>query len=234
MTTAFAIYPARGAAVSLTSLAREMAAAARTTLLPPAFPADARRGSGQPVIVLPGFGAHDVTTARLRKFLGHQGFAPQPWTCGINIGPARNVLAAVEQQVMAAPGPVALVGVSLGGTIAREIARRCPDHVSRVITLASPVRLPVVSPLAPLAIAASILWDDDGREALERIAQPLPVPLTAIVCPNDGIVAWQACIPDAGEGQEVLMIPGAHTTMGSNPDVQRIIAERLAREPGSL
>src|SRR5262245_46869391 len=106
-----------------------MAAVARVTISPPPFPADAARGRGQPVIVLPGFGAKDFTTARLREFLTVQGFAPRPWPCGANIGPAANVLRRVEREVAGlaeSHGKVALVGISLGGTIAREIARRHP------------------------------------------------------------------------------------------------------------
>ena len=228
----FAVFPPRGAPVSAASLAREMAAVARVTVSPPPFPADAVRGKGQPVIVLPGFGAKDFTTARLRAFLSAQGFAPRPWPCGANLGPAANVLMRVEREVadMAVRhGKVALVGVSLGGTIAREIARRRPAQVSRVISLGSPVRLPVVSPLAPLAQAASLLWDADGRASLSRILEKLPVPLTAIVSPIDGIVDWQCCLPEPGDG-EVIEVRTGHSIMGSTPDVQKIVAARLAQD----
>jgi pimeloyl-ACP methyl ester carboxylesterase len=226
----FAVFPPRGAPVSAASLAREMAAVARVTISPPPFPEDAARGNGQPVIVLPGFGAKDFTTAHLRAFLAAQGFAPRPWPCGTNIGPARNVLMRVEREVneMAGRrGKVALVGISLGGTIAREIARRRPAQISRVITLGSPVRLPVVSPLAPLAQAASLLWDADGRASLSRILEKLAVPLTAIISPIDGIVDWECCRPEPGDG-EVIEVRTGHTIMGSTPEVQRIVAARLA------
>ena len=231
-TDRFAVFPPRGAPVSAASLAREMAAVARVTISPPPFPEDAARGRGQPVIVLPGFGAKDFTTARLRAFLAAQGFAPRPWPCGANIGPAANVLLRVEREVAdlaKCDGKVALVGISLGGTIAREIARRHPDKISRVITLGSPVRLPVVSPLAPLAQAAALLWDADGRASLSRILEKLPVPLTALVSPIDGIVDWQCCLPDPGDG-EVIEVRTGHSIMASTPEVQRIVADRLARD----
>ena len=232
MTSGFAVFPPRGAPVSAASLAREMAAVARVTISPPPFPEGAARGNGQPVIVLPGFGAKDFTTARLRDFLAVQGFAPRPWPCGANLGPAKHVLMRVERDVadMAARhGKVALVGISLGGTIAREIARRHPDKISRVITLGSPVRLPVVSPLAPLAQAASLLWDADGRASLSRILEKLPVPLTAIITPIDGIVDWECCRPEPGDG-EVIEVRTGHSIMASTPEVQRIVADRLARD----
>lgn len=226
-----AIFPPPGASVSLASWLREMGAVARAAIAPPPFPKDAARGAGQKVIVLPGFGAQDMTTARLRQFLKRQGFVPHAWTCGVNIGPARDVLASIERQVeaVAGEGKVALLGVSLGGTIARAIARRRPEKISHVITLGSPIRLPVVSPLAPLAQAAALLWDAEARTELEHIADPLPVPLTALVSPIDGVVDWRGCVPDPGQDVEVIEIHEAHTAMCSNTQVQRIIAERLAR-----
>lgn len=226
----FAIFPPKGAPVSLASWAREMAEAARVSFYPPPFPEDAARGAGQPVIVLPGFATHDKATLRLRQFLAAQNFQPRCWPCGVNLGPVPQVLAQVERQLAdteAELGKVALVGLSLGGTIAREIARRRPELVSRVITLGSPVRLPVVSPLAPFAHAISLLWEEEARAAFSRIADPLPVPLTAIVSRTDGIVDWRCCLPEAGDG-ETVEVEGAHSTLGSNPEVQRIVADRLA------
>lgn len=231
MRPALAVWPSPDAPVSLASCLREMGEAARAGLVPPPFPRDAARGTGQPVIVLPGFCSADITTSRLREFLAHQGFSPRAWTCGFNLGPVPSVLAAIEKQVRAEAHAqkVALVGVSLGGTLAREIARRMPDRIYRVVTLASPVRLPVVSPLAPLAQAAALLWEAEARAALGRVAAPLPVPLTAIVSPSDGIVDWQCCVPEPSETAEVIRVRAPHTTMGSDPRIQRIVADWLAR-----
>ena len=226
-----AIFPPPGASVSMKSWWREMGAVARAAFLPPPFPRDAARGHGQRVIVLPGFGAHDMTTARLRDFLKRQGFAPYAWTCGVNIGPVKDVLASIEKQVdaVAGDGQVALLGVSLGGTIAHAIARRRPEKISRVITLGSPIRMPVVSPLAHVAQAAALLWEEEAHADLAHITELLPVPLTALVSPIDGVVDWRSCVPDPGETVEVIEIHEAHTAMCSNAAVQRIIAERLAR-----
>jgi len=228
----FAVFPPRGSAVSLASWAREMADVAHVSFSPPPFPEDAARGSGQPVIVLPGFFTHDIATARLREFLTRQGFAPRPWPCGVNLGPMPKVLATVERQLgdlAAAHGKVALVGVSLGGTIAREIARRHPAQVRRVITLGSPIRLPVVSPLAPFAIGASLLWEKEARATFSRIAEKLPVPLTAVISRSDGIVDWRGCLPEPGDGETVEAECG-HSIMASTPAIQRIVADRLARD----
>jgi hypothetical protein len=98
-----------------------------------------------------------------------------------------------------------------------------------VITLVSPIHLPVVTPLAPLAEAASFLWDMEALEALRAIAEPPPVPVTAIVSPDDGVIDWHASVPALSEMVEIVEVSGPHMTVCSNPQVQRIVADRLAK-----
>ena len=229
----FAKWPSPEAPVSAATLAREMAAVAQAVLMPQPFPEDAARGSGQPVIVIPGFLSPDVTTARLREFLNGQDFIAHPWACGLNIGPLPRVVAEVERQVRdlasSTGKPVALVGISLGGTIAREVAKSCQGPIARVITLVSPIHLPVTTPLAPLAEAASLLWDMQQLDALTAIAEPPPVPLTALFSRDDGVIDWRASVPQQAETVEVVEVSGPHMTVCSNAQVQRIVADRLAR-----
>lgn len=229
----FAVWPPPQASVSPFTLAREMMALTQATLSPPAFPDDAACGAGQPVIVVPGFLAPDMSTGRLRDFLVRQNFAPISWTGGVNLGPVRRVMAALRQQICEtaerAGRPVSLVGVSLGGTIARQAVKTCPDSIARVVTVVSPIRLPVVTPLAPLAQAAALLWDAQEVADLAAIAEPPPVPLTAIVCRDDGIIEWEAARPAPGPDVEVVEVSGSHMAICSNPQVQRIVADRLAR-----
>ena len=212
-----------------------MMALTQATLSPPPFPDDAARGDGQPVIVIPGFLAPDMSTARLREFLTRQNFMPYSWTVGVNLGPMRHVMRAVERQVRDLAGntgrKVSLVGVSLGGTTARQAAKLCPGHVARVITLVSPIHPPIVTPLAPLAQAAALLWDEEELKNLAAISEPPPVPLTAVVSLNDGIIDWRTSVPPASDLVEVVEITGPHMAVCSNPEVQRIVADRLAKIP---
>ena len=205
----------------------------QATLSPPPFPEDAARGNGQPVIVIPGFLAPDMSTARLRDFLIRQNFAPVSWTSGLNLGPMRRVMAGLQTQIRELVDrtgrPVSLVGISLGGTTARQVAKCCPEHIARVITLVSPIRMPVVTPLAPLAEAAALLWDAEEVRDLAAIAEPPPVPLTAVISRDDGVIDWEASRPTPAEGVEVVEITGAHMAICSNPEAQRIVADRLAR-----
>ena len=229
----FASWPSRESSVSAATLAREMTALAQATLVPPPFPEDAARGDGQPVIVLPGFLAPDMSTARLREFLERQNFQPHSWTCGVNIGPMPHVVQEVDRHIReladANGRPVTLVGVSLGGTTAREVAKSCIGPITRVITLVSPIHLPVATPLSPLAEAATLLWDMQALDALRAIAEPPPVPVTAVVSRDDGIIDWQASVPAPSEMVEVVEVSGSHMAICTNPDVQRIVADRLAR-----
>jgi triacylglycerol esterase/lipase EstA (alpha/beta hydrolase family) len=229
----FAIWPPANSSVSAATLAREMMALTQASLSPLPFPEDAARGRGQPVIVIPGFLAPDMSTARLREFLARQSFLPFSWNCGVNVGPMRHVVREIERQVTDIAGKtgrkVSLVGVSLGGTTARQVAKCCPDHIARVITLVSPIHLPVVTPLAPLAQAAALLWDAEELKNLPAISEPPPVPVTAIVSRDDGIIDWQASVPAESDMVEVVEISGSHMAVCSNPQVQRIVAERLAR-----
>ena len=229
----FAIWPPPNSTVSPATVAREMMALTQASLSPPPFPEDAARGDGQPVIVIPGFMAPETSTGRLRDFLVRQNFQPVSWTGGINLGPMRQVMAGLERQIrdLAAKTErkVALVGVSLGGTTARQVAKICPDQISQVITLVSPIHIPVVTPLAPLAQAAALLWDAEEVADLAAIAAPPPVPLTAIISREDGIIDWLASRPQPHASVEVVEVAGSHMAICSNPQVQRIVADRLAR-----
>jgi predicted esterase YcpF (UPF0227 family) len=226
-------WPGRGSTVSFGTWLREMATLIAVTVSPPPFPEDAAKGDGQPIIVVPGFCSPNVSTARLRAFLMRQGFAPETWTCGINLGPAPKVLARFERHIRETAKKsgrrVVLVGVSLGGTMAREAAKRCPECIAAVVTMCSPVVLPVMTPLAPLANLAGLRWDEEARRTLANVSEPPPVPVLAIVNPKDGVLDWRNSVPEYAPQVEVMKVEGAHMTMGSNPDAQRVVAARLAR-----
>ncbi len=228
------MWPQQGSSISFASSLREAAAFTQASIAPKDFPDDAAHGKGRPVVVLPGFFSPDIGTARLRAFLARQDFTVYPWGQGFNIGPTTTILDGLERELekiaegcSTAP---ALLGQSLGGTIAREAAKRRPDLVSHVLTIVSPIRLPVQTTLAPLAHVASVLWDKETSAVLHQISVPPPMRLTAIVAPRDGLVDYRCCIPDPAPNVEVILVEGTHTTMGSNPTVQRIVAERLGAD----
>ena len=102
----------------------------------------APRGDGHPVIVLPPFGAADQFTAGLRRFLANRGYDVHPWGHPEVLGLHRLVHVAAERvrDVSERNGQaVTLIGHSLGGVYAREVARFTPDDVRFVVTMGSPI-----------------------------------------------------------------------------------------------
>ncbi len=130
---------------------------------------------------------------------------------------------------------VSLVGWSLGGIYARELARRRPEYVRQVITLGSPFNA------SQRANHAWRLYEqlsgetiDSQKELLEKIRASLPMPTTAVYSRSDGIVAWQCCLDDEERAEtENVEVAGSHCGLGHNPMVLYIIADRLAQEEGS-
>src|SRR6195952_4569546 len=102
----------------------------------------APRGDGHPVLVLPGLVASDSSTRPLRTFLGNRGYAVSGWRQGRNLGLRDGVqdgmLDLVRELHETHGRKVSLVGWSLGGLYARQLAKMLPDHVRSVITLGRP------------------------------------------------------------------------------------------------
>jgi pimeloyl-ACP methyl ester carboxylesterase len=217
---------------------REVAEFLRICLMQTPYPAGAPRGHGEPVIVVPAFLSPDFSTGFLRRFLAYQGFAAECWGCGMNVGPTHGAVLRLDRRLRETAArygrKVSLVGISLGGTLAREAAKRSPECVARVVTLASPINIPVVTPLAPLARLAATMWDGDSERAFEHVAEAPPVPLTAIVSKTDGVVDWRACLPRPTAGVETVLVSGAHMTITSNACALEVVAARLAGVPESV
>jgi hypothetical protein len=189
-------------------------------------------GDGHPVIVLPAFLCSDTMGRGFREWLSALGYAVKGWGAGVNLGPTAGTVRAVDailRRCTEASGHKAsLVGVSLGGVLARALAATHPERVRRVITVCSPFRLPTASPLEPFYRALGPLHSGQNL-MLEQLTAPPPVPTTAIYSKKDGVVAWRSCVDDPGPNRENIAIEGAHhSTMLANAKTLRVIAERLA------
>jgi pimeloyl-ACP methyl ester carboxylesterase len=192
------------------------------------------RGRGQRVLVLPGYGASDASTAVLRGYLQLLGYRPLGWGLGRNDGEVPALLPRVvrrlEQVAQVECGPIALIGWSLGGVLAREAARERPKAVRRVITLGSPViGGPKYTAVAGAYRRRGIDLDAIEAEVEERNRQPLETPVTAIYSRSDGVVAWRACIDPYSTRAEHVEVDTTHLGLGFSPAVYAIIAERLGR-----
>jgi len=191
------------------------------------------RGDGHSVLVLPGFGASDLSTDPLRRALARLGYGVHGWGLERNLGMDRALRTAMDQrfeQLYRARGRLSLIGWSLGGVYARELARGAPQRVRRVITLGSPFNH------HPRANNADRLYrwinggsDEIDWEGFERRRVPPPVPCTAIYSKSDGIVDWRCSMEDPAPNTENVEVAGSHLGLGVNLQVLRVIAERLAR-----
>jgi pimeloyl-ACP methyl ester carboxylesterase len=191
----------------------------------------APRGTGGPVLLLPGLAATDASLAPLRGFLARLGHDPRPSGLGrISPDVAHTVPLVLERlrEIRRETGrPVALVGQSIGGVLARESTRLAPSLVRRIVTFGTPVTG------GPDFTATRTRYTSEQRRRIRaaiaaRARVPIPVPITAIWSPNDGIVAPSACIDRVIDHVEHVEVSSSHLGMGLDPDVWLIVAKRLA------
>jgi len=194
------------------------------------------RGNGERVLVFPGFGAGDLSTLVLRQYLAYLGYNSAGWQQGINTGDVmamiRTLTDAVKKQVQDTSAPVILVGWSLGGYLAREVARELPGHISQVLTMGSPI---IGGP--KYTRVAALFKDKDNGVSLDMIEQAialrdtqlLQLPITNIYSKNDGVVAWEACIDHKSPDVEHFEVRSSHLGLGISADVFRIVARQLSK-----
>lgn len=196
-------------------------------------------GDGHSVIVFPGLGTGDGTTQYLRNFLNSIGYDAHGWGMGRNYGPRKGMevmMLDIEELVFstylqAGQKPVTLIGWSLGGIYAREIAKLQPDLVRQVITLGTPFKATGGGTNA--AALYEVLSGDTSHKdpnVIASIAIPPPVPFTSIYSKSDGIVHWECSIEDDTPITENIEIVGAsHLGLGHNPVATYLIADRLTK-----
>jgi pimeloyl-ACP methyl ester carboxylesterase len=196
------------------------------------------RGDGHPIMVLPGFLASGASTQLLRSFLTEGGWSPHSWKQGRNLGLRDELEERIHDRLVLLSEryerKVSVVGWSLGGVFAREMARRAPERVRQLITMGSPFALPHKANHSWRLFNAlsDVTVDEASRERAVRMQEPPPVPTTAIYSRSDGVAAWQCCVERFGPQSENIEVQGAHCGLGHNPLVLHAIADRLAQPEG--
>ena len=202
-------------------------------------------GDGHPVIVFPGFMSSDVSTVPMRRFLQARGYQTYGWGLGRNYGrgidpnhggiPENALSLKLIDEVYEEHGrKISLIGWSLGGVYARELARLRPEKVRQVVTMGSPFNGKDLH-----ASNASRLFQkmsghkmEDFAHLVAQLRESPPVPVTAIYTRTDGIAAWQCCTEEHGDEFENIGVLSSHLGLGHNPVVLWLIAERLAQGEG--
>jgi hypothetical protein len=191
------------------------------------------RGRGQPVLILPGYGAGDGSTAILKCYLRLLGYQVRGWGLGRNSGAVPELFPRVLKRISSfahrTHQQVRLIGWSLGGYLAREAARERPDLVHHVITLGTPViGGPKYTVVARRFQRRGIDIGAIEAEIELRNQILLRTPVTAIYSRADAVVAWEACIDENGSDVEHIEVCTTHVGLGFSPEVYKIIAQRLA------
>ncbi|XOV85028.1 MAG: alpha/beta fold hydrolase [bacterium] len=199
------------------------------------------QGDGHDVLVLPGFLGSDLSTSAVRGYLNRHGFAALPWLQGRNTG-RPGILAGLHYRFLQVSdrsgAPISLVGHSLGGVFARELARQYPDRVRSVVTLGSPFGT------TDGAAVVQVVKSAFERIAQQSVAQlrreltqldprlPPGVPATAIFSRSDGVVHWQSCLEQDTAQSENIEVYGSHCGLVVNPSALVAMVDRLAQPPG--
>lgn len=159
--------------------------------------------------MLPGWGGGDRSTIGIRSQLSLAGHPVHRWHLGRNEGASPQFLAALDDRLHTLAQryerPIALVGWSLGGVHAWELAKRHPGDVQQVVTLGSPLR------------------------SMTSTALPASVPLTSIWSRHDRIVNWTQSSIDEGPLRQNIEVRSTHATLGFDPLVSLAIADRLSQ-----
>ena len=200
----------------------------------------APRGDGHPVLALPGFLASDLSMAPMRRYLKQLGYDAYAWKMGRNLGGVSSLRGALRDrlaEIHAATGrKVSIVGWSLGGIYARDLALQASDMVRSVITLGTPFANDVrATNLTRLYEALSGETVEDNTELTRAIGGDLPVPVTSIYSRTDGIVNWRTSQLRPSDTAENIEVPlASHVGLGVNAAALWAIADRLAQAEGQF
>ncbi|HXE50058.1 MAG TPA: alpha/beta hydrolase [Ramlibacter sp.] len=226
-------------APSLALLALEFRAPLEFGSLLPAMPVLSRApsGDGHTVLVFPGLSASDATTVPLRGYLSSLGYDTGGWSQGFNFGPRAGVLETAKrgltQAFQSSGRKVSLIGWSLGGVYARELAKEMPDLVRCVITLGAPFAGPPKSTNAWRIYELTSGRDIEREHGRFDLPMAPPQPTTSIYSRSDGIVAWQGSIQQPHHAHtENVEVVASHIGLGLNPSTWWVVADRLALPEG--
>lgn len=195
----------------------------------------APKGDGRPIFLIPGYGGSALSMAPLKGFLDRLDYTVYDWGLGRNTGSVdrdveRFTAIARAQYERNDQQPLTLIGWSLGGIIARELARLSPDIVREVITMGTPIigGPKYTTPGQRYAQSAQIDLDSFEAEVHARNSIGFDQPLTVFYSLRDGIVGPEIAKDIYNPQARNIEVDGGHLGLGFNPKIWRIIADTLA------
>lgn len=192
-----------------------------------------RAETNHSVMIIPGFLGDDRGNQPLIRFLRNLGYTAQGWGQGRNLGTGsfseENFRLVLEKLALAGGGQVSLVGHSLGGLYAREIARMEPGVIRQVITLGSPFGRGQETASHASRLYKRLNPDSLPYQNEHVMSVPPPVPTTAIYTKADGVVNWRTSLQE-GDYDHVhnIQVPGSHIGLNLNAAVWYWVAKKLA------
>ena len=194
---------------------------------------DTPRGDGHSILFAPDIFANDSITKPLRRYLAQLGYDTHGWGQTRNYGPTAVAMKRLENKLFdlndRSGRRVTLIGKSLGGLVMREVAKKHPQRVRRLILNCAPVKHPVGNTLAPYFYKFIHLFDPSLGSDMAAFSQPAAVPTTAFHTKTDGIIAWQSCLEDPSPLAENIELNNTyHCTSLMHPLALKITAARLA------
>ena len=184
--------------------------------------------NGPPALVIPGFMANDRTCMELRRKLAFAGWRVHGWGLGFNLGAKPDIIHRIKERIdhIETKEPVLLVGWSLGGLYARELARLYPKKVKAVVTLGTPF--------------SGHLRQNNGWRLYEKVAghavdsSPIipikekpPVPTLALWSHKDGVIAPRCAYGLEGERDKAVNTNCSHMAFSISKRATRRIAQEI-------
>ncbi len=197
------------------------------------------RGDGHPVLVLPGFMASDASTRPMRRLLKDLGYDAYGWKLGRNVRVDLQRVHEMERLLLdihqKTGRKVSIVGWSLGGVFARELAKLHPDLVRQVVTLGSPIH----DDRRHTNASRLFEWLNGKEPEVVRhgrftgLHKAPPVPTTSVLTKTDGVVHWRGSVQGPDHAQtENIVVHASHCGLGVNPSVMVVLADRLKQPEG--
>ena len=193
---------------------------------------DARFGHG--VLVIPGFLGRDEFNQPLFNYLNSLGYKASGWMNGRNFGRSGVVLNRLQREVefkFAETGQkITLVGHSLGGIYARELAKEMPEKIEQVITLGSPFSRAQSAGVMRSGVHRSRNASTETSTRGTQLNVAPPVPVTSVFTRSDCVIDWRSAVQSKGHARcENVEVYGSHCGLTLNAAVWYLLLNRLAQ-----